>query len=192
MTFFSNLIDHGFRDFEETILQTAIAGASTYIGMQAGAMVAASLALPGLGTILGAIFGSLLGSFFSWLFGGRKLPPPPELVHLETNADGTQTLYVTSHAHGYGILARPEFDDTLIGGAYDDTLIGGTGDNEIFAKGGKETGEKRGFLVGFLGGDFLRTGEYFKVFEARKESHDDKRRQKDRFATVSFSSFPLF
>ncbi|WP_189439026.1 calcium-binding protein, partial [Pseudovibrio japonicus] len=148
VTFFSNLIDHGFDDFGQTLIETAVAAATTYIGQVIGTAL-----IPVLGP-LGPIVGSVIGSLLSSLFGGlfSKLPPPPPLTHIETNDDGTQTIYITDHSKGYGIKARDGFDDTLVGGMRQDRLIGSDGDNELHGRHGDD------LLFGQEGDDTLLGG----------------------------------
>ncbi|WP_200962351.1 hypothetical protein, partial [Pseudovibrio sp. POLY-S9] len=149
VTFFSNLIDHGFEDFEQTLIETAVAAATTYIGSQIGALIG-SFTIPIIGTVIGAVIGSLLSSLFGGLFS--KLPPPPPLTSVETNEDGTQTIYITNHSKGYAIKARDGFDDTLVGGMRQDRLIGSDGDNVLNGRHGDD------LLFGQEGDDTLLGG----------------------------------
>lgn len=151
ITFFSNLIEKGFKDFDQTLLQTAIAGGTAYVGAKIGAML--GWVVPGIGNIIGAVIGSLIGNALGGLFGGRKLPPPPPLVHIETNPDGTQTIQVSQHSTGYTIAAREGFDDVLVGGARFDALIGSSGNNRMFGQGGDD------LLLGHGGHDLLDGGD---------------------------------
>ncbi len=154
-TFFSNLVDHGFKDFDKTLVQTAVAAATTYIGQSLGAAL-----LPVLGP-LGPILGGILGGLFGSLFGGRKLPPPPPLVKVEYNADGTLTKYITAQSSGYGVSARDGQNDKLIGNHGPDTLVGSNGDNELYGNGGNDIlhgKDGNDILIGGDGNDYVLGG----------------------------------
>lgn len=155
VTFFGNLVDHGFKDFDKTIIQTAVAAGTTYIGQTLGAALA-----PVLGP-LGPILGGILGGLFGSLFGGRKLPPPPPLIKIEYNADGSQTTYVTAQSSGYGVSARDGQNDKLIGNHGPDTLVGSNGDNEIHGNGGNDVlhgKDGNDTLIGGDGNDYVLGG----------------------------------
>ncbi|MFK3776577.1 M10 family metallopeptidase C-terminal domain-containing protein [Agrobacterium sp. NPDC089420] len=155
VTFFSNLVDHGFKDFDKTLVQTAVAAATTYIGQTLGAAL-----LPVLGP-LGPILGGILGGLFGSLFGGRKLPPPPPLVKIEYHADGTLTQYVTAQSSGYGVSARDGQNDKLIGNHGPDTLVGSNGDNELYGNGGNDIlhgKDGNDVLIGGDGNDYVLGG----------------------------------
>lgn len=143
VTFVSHLIDHGFEDFEQTIVQTAISGVTSYIG--------ATLALTPLGP-LGYVIGAVLGNLLSKLFG-PGLPPPPPLFRVEENADGSQTVYITAVSGGYVYEARDGFNDVLVGNHGQDNLIGSDGDNELFGNGNSDV------LNGHAGDDVLSGGD---------------------------------
>ena len=160
VAFFSNLIDHGFKDFGNTLVQTAIAGASAYIGAEVGAMIGS--VIPGIGTIIGAVIGSVIGNWLGSLFGGRKLPPPPPLVQTETNADGTQTIYVTPNSGGYAIIARAGQADILVGGSHQDRLIGSDAANRLYGQAGDDlifAGAGNDLVLGGTGADLIVGGE---------------------------------
>lgn len=142
VTFFANLIDHGFEDFEQTLVQTAVAGATSYIG------AALAVTLGPLGYVIGAVLGNLLGSLF-----GPGLPPPPPLFRIEENADGSQTVYITAVSGGYVYEARDGFNDVLVGNHGQDNLIGSDGDNELFGNGNNDV------LNGHAGDDVLSGGD---------------------------------
>ncbi|MCZ7488135.1 hypothetical protein [Rhizobium rhizogenes] len=155
VTFFSNLVDHGFKDFDKTLVQTAVAAATTYIGQSLGAAL-----FPVLGP-LGPVLGGILGGLFGSLFGGRKLPPPPPLVKIEYNADGTLTKYVTAQSSGYGVSARDGQNDKLIGNHGPDTLVGSNGDNELYGNGGNDIlhgKDGNDILIGGDGNDYVLGG----------------------------------
>lgn len=142
VTFFANLIDHGFEDFEQTLVQTAVAGATAYLG------AALAVTLGPLGYVIGAVLGNLLGSLF-----GPGLPPPPPLFRVEENGDGSQTVYITAVSGGYVYEARDGFNDVLVGNHGQDNLIGSDGDNELFGNANKD------ILNGHAGDDLLSAGK---------------------------------
>lgn len=142
VTFFANLIERGFEDFEQTLVQTAVAGATSYIG------AALAVTLGPLGYVIGAVLGNLLGSLF-----GPGLPPPPPLFRVEENADGSQTVYITAVSGGYVYEARDGFNDVLVGNHGQDNLIGSDGDNELFGNGNNDV------LNGHAGDDVLSGGD---------------------------------
>lgn len=152
---FANIIDHGLEDFGETILQTAVAAGSTYIGQAIGA--ALSPVLGPLGPLVGSLIGGLLGS----IFGSHKTPPPPPLFVVEKNADGSQTKFVTDISQGYGLIARTSQNDSLIGNSGADVLIGSSGRNLLVGKGGNDNlmgNEGDDLIDGGIGGDSLYGG----------------------------------
>ncbi|MEM8794323.1 MAG: M10 family metallopeptidase C-terminal domain-containing protein [Pseudomonadota bacterium] len=148
VTFVSNLLEHGFDNFGQTLFQTAVAGATAYFGTVVGSALVPVLGP--FGPILGSLLGSKLASLFNGLF---NFTPPPPLVEYTDNGDGTFTITVTEISGGYIARAREGQDDILIGASGTDTLIGSSGDNELIG------GEGNDRLEGEGGNDTASGGE---------------------------------
>ncbi|WP_189492253.1 hypothetical protein [Limoniibacter endophyticus] len=146
IAFFANIIDHGFKDFGNTVKSTAIAAASSYLGGKVAALLSAAIPIPGLNIIFGAVFGKLLTKIFM----ANKLPP---LIQIENLPDGSQKIFVTNIPNGHIVEARAGRADKLIGHDKSDVLIGSDADNELHGNRGNDR------LLGNAGNDTLVGGE---------------------------------
>lgn len=166
-----DLFDGGIEDPAAALGNAAIAAGSTYLsgvvvgtytsaaasgaaaGSWSGGLLSSSLgnlgALAGpVGFLISAAIGVVLGKLFGELFS-----PPPPLVTVEENDDGTVTVYITENSGGYIYLTRDGHDDILVGSSGHDALVGSSGDNELHGQDGDD------HLEGRAGDDLLTGGK---------------------------------